>query len=596
VFRFVLSHVLVRYFDQQRAFKNENENSGPETSDRNPFRAILFGESERNFTQTALVHGEKGHGHGLGSMHTEKGTPLELWERAITKYPDIVAKYGEFSGELFQAMLGLQIIERTPPAATRAAILAQDNNPSTNVEATPLDKPMPELEKAVAHRMLLSAKQYTDLPPEAQGIILAGKLGKPVKSMSNFLSHSGSANNVRNLPTLAEDEHVAESTRKLHCEFEIDDAQLAIEEKEVDGLSMLIAPNARVIRSMRRCDRRLLPLLTKWTTVDVVMTQFEVVYFEAYDPGMLQDVSEEAMAKNTSLLAIQATHGGKGLRLRDVAVGLKIVGHLDLSDVTEVHVERDMPVEDIALLNACEVASEEMELHVEYWSKTNDHKPETVMPARSIRFAKIKDDRLKLTTEQGTLYLRFYSDLEDAEAHLERSSAENELLGPLAKDIAFQWAQTIARMSGREKLKQNLPHFGDGTSEELRDYLEIVLEKDRKGHNRIKSSLAFGQFFGELNSSEMEPSRSMVRRSSSQALSEPTPAKGHRKNFRASTSFGGLELQLSATDLKPKKPSLRRSVSSGDAEIVEQRGHKPAEKALGGPFGFKDTDDVTDAY
>ena len=541
------------------------------------------------------VRGEKGHGHDdVGAMHGEKGTALELWERAITKYPDIVAKYGEFSGELFQAMLGLQVIEVTPPAATSAVILAPDDATSTNVETTHLDHPTPELDKAVSHRTLLSDKQYTDLPPEAQGIILAGKLGKPVKSVGNLLLHSSPVKNIHNLPTLTEDEHGAESPKKLHCKFEIDAAQFAIEEKEVNGLSMLVAPNARVLRSMRRCHRRLLPLLTKWTAVDVVMTQFELVYFEAFDP----------MEKNTTLLAIQATHGGKGLRLCDVTVGRKIVGHLDLSDVTEVHVERDMPVEDIALLNAGEVASDEIELQFEYWSKPKDRKPDTITPSRSIRFAKIKEDRLKLTSMHGTLYLRFYSDLEDAEAHLERSSAENELQGPLAKDIAFQWAQTIARLNGREQLKQNLPHFGDGTSEELRDYLEIVSEKDRKSHNRVRSGLAFGQnFFSDLNASEMESRHAMARRASSLALSEPTPAKkGHRRRFQSSASFG-VEAASGSADFKRVKPSMRRSVSSGESSstpidfvgMAKQRAREDVEKAPSLPFGFDETDEVIDA-
>jgi hypothetical protein len=52
-------------------------------------------------------HAEGGGHAGHGSMQEESGTPLELWERAIKKYPDIVKEHGEFSTELFQAMLGL---------------------------------------------------------------------------------------------------------------------------------------------------------------------------------------------------------------------------------------------------------------------------------------------------------------------------------------------------------------------------------------------------------------------------------------------------------------------------------------------------------
>jgi hypothetical protein len=42
------------------------------------------------------------------SKEEEPGTLVELWERALGKYPEIVLKYGEFSGELLQAMLGIE--------------------------------------------------------------------------------------------------------------------------------------------------------------------------------------------------------------------------------------------------------------------------------------------------------------------------------------------------------------------------------------------------------------------------------------------------------------------------------------------------------
>lgn len=43
------------------------------------------------------------------SMTDKVGTPVELWETALSMYPEIVAKHGEFSGQLLQAMLGTDI-------------------------------------------------------------------------------------------------------------------------------------------------------------------------------------------------------------------------------------------------------------------------------------------------------------------------------------------------------------------------------------------------------------------------------------------------------------------------------------------------------
>jgi hypothetical protein len=51
---------------------------------------------------------------------------------------------------------------------------------------------------------------------------------------------------------------------------------------------------------------------------------------------------------------------------------------------------------------------------------------------------------------------------------------ENEAQGPLFKNNAFQWGQTIGRLVGSGRLRQELPHFGDDTSDEVRDYLIVV--------------------------------------------------------------------------------------------------------------------------
>ena len=48
-------------------------------------------------------------------------------------------------------------------------------------------------------------------------------------------------------------------------------------ERERNTVYTFVAPFARLVRSMRRCDRRHLPLLKDWGSVDVVMTQFELV-------------------------------------------------------------------------------------------------------------------------------------------------------------------------------------------------------------------------------------------------------------------------------------------------------------------------------
>jgi hypothetical protein len=533
IIRFVVANAIVKYADRRSPLsKNQypemqQQDAPLERPEKSPFRSLLFGETDRE------------------SMQDENGTALELWERAIGKYPDIVARYGEFSGELFQAMLGLEIIDEKSLAAldtteSRLTFLA--------VAGT-------------SQRLKLRGKQYTRLPPEAQGIIMAGKLGRRVKCVSvedlptlaeetEKLGRRVKSASVEDLPTLTEEtitheddyilgSHISSPTAP--AEFEIDNEQVALEEN--DGFSSFIDPSARLVRSMRRCDRKLLPLLNNWMPVDVVITQLEIVYFELVD--------DQDDLRMSTLLALNATKGGNGLRLCDVAAGRKVVGHLDLSEVTEVHVERDMPLEELALLDEMQQSNTADEPPTEYWQTASRHVSESdaARPPRNIRWAKIKEDRLKLTSMHGTLVLRYYSDLEDSETHPDRSAMENEEHGTLTKNIAFQWAQTIARFCGRDHLKQMLPHFGDDTSEELRDYLEVVhyhekeaeKEAHKKGHVR-KRSTALGQFDHPVS----------PKKSSSQIL-------------KASTSFGdNIELPTGA---KTFKTVLRRAVSAGDADV-----------------------------
>ncbi|KAL3938793.1 MAG: hypothetical protein SGARI_001604 [Bacillariaceae sp.] len=222
------------------------------------------------------------------------------------------------------------------------------------------------------------------------------------------------------------------------------------------------------------------------------MTQFEIVYFESRE-GELSRRDEESMVFE----ALQATKGGKGLRLCDVAKGRKVVGHLDLADVTEVHVEQDdSAVPDVTLLEkAAERYHSKDDLAVEYWLNSSTVPLETDPKrfARAIRWTIMKEERLKLSTVSGTLVLRFYSDLECAEVEKIGNTAS---LHTLDKDIALQWAETVARIVGPEQLHQSLPHFAQDNEEELRDLLETVhfhareAEKAKKkgdrGHTNLK--------------------------------------------------------------------------------------------------------------
>jgi len=189
------------------------------------------------------------------------------------------------------------------------------------------------------------------------------------------------------------------------------------------------------------------------------MTRFELVYFAAedVDDGGLDAAGYEALE------SLQNTRGGKGLRLHNVAKGRRVVGHVQMSDVTSVRVERSQGSTPAPENSNVEVAKTELWKHRISSSKTSAKRGE--------RWGAVTQDLLKLGTKQSqTLYLRFYSDLEEQE-----QVRDTGIIGQntsLHKDNALHWAQTIGRVCGR-RLNQELPHFGEGSDAELMDYLEI---------------------------------------------------------------------------------------------------------------------------
>ena len=237
---------------------------------------------------------------------------------------------------------------------------------------------------------------------------------------------------------------------------------------------MFVAPNATLIRSMRRCDKKFLPFLDKWTVVDVVVTRFEMVYFAAdtIDSCPLEN-SAEAVRE-----ALASTKGGKGcLRLCDVAQGRRVVGSMRLTDMISVHVDRSTHEDE------CQVEHSNAEVkNTEFWKPPQ--KVGATFEPRGQRWAKVLQDELRLRTSHGeTVYLRFYSDLEDAINNPGLYTNDDYESGQLAKNNALHWAETIGRICGKDQLNQELPHFGQGGYQEIRDYLVV------HSHSKKPSSL-----------------------------------------------------------------------------------------------------------
>lgn len=492
-------------------------------------------------------HGDSHH----SSSADEAGTIEELWRRAIIQYPKIVEKYGDFSGELLQTMLGIEVIEEgSEPDMDHFDSMHSGSIHITSDSENNGTSPAPVASKIEAHDIpdqahgsrppppMELSRRFQRLPAATQSIILAGRTGKPVKTVSQASANSNSlADDGSDYTQFATQSYSGDSghgveltpsppnkqpTPVAPMQFDFDREKAAEEKLRDDygqepndlAIRYFINPNARLIRSMKRCERRLPPILNHWAVVDVVLTKYELVYFDAshVDEDMEELIDEECLderdlrlRRQTVREAIVATKGGKGLRLRDVAVGRKVVGHLELDTVDLIHVERqtamgahDPPTPDDDNKSRASISSfgsgrghkqvafeQSDDCHVfqdEYWklpSKSDSAYISTVgkncTESRNHRWELVNEDRLKIHSLQGTLCLRFYADLDDAE--IESQHGETEI----KKNDAFLWCQTIARLCGSEQLRQKLPHFGEEGRAELEDFLVVV---DR-GHNDV---------------------------------------------------------------------------------------------------------------
>ncbi|KAI2490549.1 hypothetical protein MHU86_24027 [Fragilaria crotonensis] len=481
----------------------------------------------------------KGQSKHRARLDDETGTIVELWKSALALHPDIVAKHGEFSGQLLQAMLGIPVICDDTAGSTEAIKDSKTDDAVDGVDQEHLgesksisrerlesgDTPISRRRlgsgdmsmsmrrlgsgdvdepQALSRPSIISDRRYSSLSAAAQSVILAGKLGKAVRakhegenghSLGSLLEETETSNaeggisassNARRAafhkerPTL---HHYGESQTDLGWTAQLaqtPEFEIRTDDDDDESASQFFAPNSRLIRSMRRCDRKVMPMLDRWTVVDVVMTNFEIVYFDASDVDDLGGSANPRIKRMQDIRqAIIATKGGKGLRLRDVAFGRRVVGTQVLNDIESIHVDRILPHmhrhDSVGAAAREPLADEFWKEKVHQSAASEENMPEDVKPSRHIRWTSIKEDRLKVKTKHDTtLYLRFYSDLDNCESHQERMMNELETEGDLFKNNAFQWCQTIGRIVGASKLKQDLPHFGDDSCDELRDYLVVV--------------------------------------------------------------------------------------------------------------------------
>jgi len=288
--------------------------------------------------------------------------------------------------------------------------------------------------------------RFLTLPKEYLEVICAGKVGKPVKIVSNASDAFGTHSKVY-----------------IRIDNQATNEELKAEQK-------LFAPNVHVARSMRRCQWKLMPILKYWSLVDVVMSKYELVLFEANDIDSSRS-SHDAVEKEICVhKALVATKGGKGLLMRDVVLGRKIVGHVNFTDITSVTIDRHLPSDGLPSIQEEQFEDQSYFSEASRWPASNDIQMlgyATRVKIRpeywkvngyfdcgnkvSFRWENVTQDRLKIVSRRGTLYLRFLSDLENSESNNERkieANAERSDVEDEEKSDALIWCQTISRAHG----------------------------------------------------------------------------------------------------------------------------------------------------
>eukprot|EP00555_Chaetoceros_dichaeta_P012134 CAMPEP_0198258792 /NCGR_PEP_ID=MMETSP1447-20131203/8120_1 /TAXON_ID=420782 /ORGANISM="Chaetoceros dichaeta, Strain CCMP1751" /LENGTH=1362 /DNA_ID=CAMNT_0043946001 /DNA_START=42 /DNA_END=4130 /DNA_ORIENTATION=+ len=353
------------------------------------------------------------------------GAISDLWVTAITKHPDIVAKHGVFSGALLEAMLGIKSLRNEPLSKTNAK---QEG-------------------KGKCEEDLLGNC------PDVQSYIEAGKLRKPsiVRRSESVRSYASSI-------------HEPEEGSHSSMLFENDE----------DG--DFTRPASVLIRSMRRCQCKLLPLLDEWTTVDIVLTKHEIVWFDASkarSPHEMDDRTDNVRG------AMKATKGGKGLRLCDVAAGRTVLGHMPVTDIDNVKVQRLYGICRMGDLNEENDEENSGVKHLflkEYWEGENENAvidPATLSLSQETQWQQSTEDRLKIHSTQGPLFLaRFFTDLRSDE--VDSLAGKNHVASFAKKPGALLWCQSISHLCGNSQLKQRLPHFGEERDQELIDFVEVL--------------------------------------------------------------------------------------------------------------------------
>jgi hypothetical protein len=300
----------------------------------------------------------------------------DIWLTAIGVHSEVARMFGMFSGEMLQCMLGIY---------SRKSI-----DDSKALEISVKDDRTPDNSHMVEHR-----RNQDTVSKEGEGDHSCGQLLNPIQS--SYVSNTDPASQLKSSADRSDDTVTFD-------EFSY--------------------PTARLICRIRRCERLLLPLLDEWMVVDAVLTSHELILF-----NVLDDTEDDHPVSNLS-------NGGKGLYLRDVAKGRRIVSQFHLEEISDVSIEHR-----IAIAHK-DISSDDVEVNhtgnlLEYWEGGEISSDGYQVSSMNERWGNVNEDRLKIRFKHQALLLRFMVDLKE----MESISNFSDHIGAEAK----LWCCTVAR-------------------------------------------------------------------------------------------------------------------------------------------------------
>lgn len=358
-------------------------------------------------------------------MGKKTGTIIELWQMATGLFPEIVDQYGEFSGEMLQVMLGV-------PIESKGSLLSRIIEDKTRIP-----KHAELLRSSIENNYEITCNAsmvVNDAAYQEHDLIHVSSATNSSQNctVENVQSHDV-VTKALDLPSILAQFPRSNSAENFDREHKLANS---------DNTFMLLEPDAPLILKMRRCERKLLPLLSSWMLVDIILTQFELVYLDALH---CDHFGQNPSLQGKQEAALTSATGGQDMMLRDVIAGRKIVGHVDLRDLGQVRVLRFLS----------DSSAEAGDPHLdflsspldEYWKPkfaeeaeiTKD--PDTVKEMNKKRWGRVEEDQLQLCTGQGTLHLRFLCDLKAQEEKILSNSSENAHISE-----AMMWGNALVHL------------------------------------------------------------------------------------------------------------------------------------------------------